>query len=521
MDRRTLLAITLCFLIFLGWQKFYIEPHYQSNSSIQTSQTSNITTSPTQSTQTQTERASSSKVQTREPKTLQISTGTGPAVLSDTGPAFKGWNLKNYKVGISPTAPAVDMHSVTQQSDEVGLDFDDPKYAYLFSAQGTLTSTPQGAHWSYEDENVKMTREFISSDKNPYVDLVITAEFKQEKRPQFAYLSLTTQSIVGDAEAQDHQLVYFTNQSIERIPLKDNGAIKADDVTTAVKYVGVTSRYFIMALVAQSPMEAKALVQPLGVGKGRANLVYPITGKTMTIPVRVYFGPKELDILRQVEPTLDHTVDFGWFTLFAYPLLKILKWFYQFLRNYGLSIVFLTLLLKIVTYPLTYKSMKSMKKMAALQPQLQKIREKYKDDREALNREMLTMMKSHGYNPMAGCLPMLIQMPIFFALYRVLYSSIELYHAPFALWIHDLSSRDPFYVTPVLLTLTMFVQQKLTPNTATDPAQAKMMQLMPLIFGVFMVTLPSGLTVYMLVNAIASIVQQLILNKKLNAAPAR
>ena len=157
-----------------------------------------------------------------------------------------------------------------------------------------------------------------------------------------------------------------------------------------------------------------------------------------------------------------------------------------------------------------------MKDMARLQPQLAKIREKYKDDKEALNREMLSLMKTHGYNPAAGCLPMIIQMPIFFALYRVLYSSIELFHAPFAFWIQDLSGRDPYYVTPVLLAGTMFLQQKLSPQTATDPAQQKMMQFMPLIFGFMMLNLPSGLTLYMLVNALSSIVQQLILNKKLD-----
>jgi YidC/Oxa1 family membrane protein insertase len=166
-----------------------------------------------------------------------------------------------------------------------------------------------------------------------------------------------------------------------------------------------------------------------------------------------------------------------------------------------------------------------MKEMARIQPQLARLREKYKDDREALNREMLTLMRSHGYNPMAGCLPILIQMPIFFALYRVLYSSMELYQAPFAFWIKDLSLHDPFYVTPVLLSLSMFLQQKLTPNTATDPAQQKMLQFMPLIFGAFMLALPSGLTIYMLVNALVSIVQQSFLNKKFGinavAAPAR
>ena len=148
---------------------------------------------------------------------------------------------------------------------------------------------------------------------------------------------------------------------------------------------------------------------------------------------------------------------------------------------------------------------------------MQKIREKYKDDKEKLNKEMLSLMRTHGYNPAAGCLPMIIQMPIFFALYRVLYSSIELFHAPFAFWIQDLSSRDPFYVTPVLLAVTMFLQQKISPQAAaTDPAQQKMMQFMPLIFGFMMLNLPSGLTLYMLVNALASIGQQLILNKKLD-----
>lgn len=532
MDRRTLLAITLCFLIYLGWQKLYFEPRFQAEHP----QAPTALTNPSESTgnQTQTHEtkpsaigdqkiqsysAKSTKPVHRDSQKLQVPTSIGQVTLSDSSAFFSGFSLKSYKLGISPEAAAVDMESVTHQNSEVNLAFDDPHFAYLNDVQGNFTRTAQGVVWSYEDENVKLTREFQTLDKYPYVDVRVVADFKREQAPKYAFINLVSQAIENDPEAQDRQLVYWTNQSIERIPLKDSTSLK--EISTPVKYIGATNRYFIMTVVAESPMEAKGLIQPLGQGKVAANLVYPVTGKSISIPLRVYFGPKELDLLRQVDSTLDHTVDFGWFTVFAYPLLKILKWFYQFLQNYGLAIIFLTLLLKILTYPLTYKSMKSMKKMAALQPQLQRIREKYKDDREALNREMLTMMRSNGYNPVAGCLPMLIQMPIFFALYRVLYSSIELYHAPFALWIHDLSSRDPFYVTPVLLSVTMFIQQKLTPNTATDPAQAKMMQLMPLIFGAFMLALPSGLTVYMLVNAIASIVQQLILNKKLNAAPAR
>ena len=527
MDRNTILAVTLCFLIFMGWQKLYVEPHMHPGTEIATTVNSPSGVGNTQPNPPlgAPQAALSPETQIHTPTlsaqhpeaTLPLLTNMGTALLGDGNSFFKGWTLKNYKLALAPGALAVDLHSVTQQSGEINFAFDDTNFGYLNNVQGKLTSTPKGAVWNYEDANVKLSREFDISGQKPYLDMTVKAEFKT-KRPNYAFISLASQSFEGDPEAQDRNLVYWTNQTIERLLLKDSQPLK--EIPTPVKYIGATNRYFIMAVVAQGQTQPSGLVQPLGPTKAGISMVYPVSENSISIPVRVYFGPKELDLLRQVEPTLDHTVDFGWFTIFAYPLLKLLKWLYQFGQNYGLAIIVLTIMLKIVTYPLTYKSMKSMKKMAKLQPQLAKIREKYKDDKEALNREMLTMMKSHGYNPMAGCLPMLIQMPIFFALYRVLYSSIELYHAPFAFWIRDLSSHDPFYVTPVLLSLTMFVQQKLTPNTATDPAQARMMQMMPLIFGAFMLALPAGLTVYMLVNAIASIIQQIILNKKFDTAPA-
>jgi YidC/Oxa1 family membrane protein insertase len=216
---------------------------------------------------------------------------------------------------------------------------------------------------------------------------------------------------------------------------------------------------------------------------------------------------------------LDHTVDFGFFTFIGYWLLKTLNFFYNITKNYGVSIILLTLVLKILTFPLTYKSMKNMKQMQRVQPMIQKLREKYKDNPQQLNLEMMQLMKSQGYNPVAGCLPILIQIPIFFALYKVLYASIELYQAPFMMWIRDLSVKDPVYVTPILLTAVMYLQQKLTPTQTTDPLQAKMIQFMPVIFGIFMISLPSGLTLYMLTNAVAGVFQQIFLNKKLELAP--
>jgi YidC/Oxa1 family membrane protein insertase len=264
-------------------------------------------------------------------------------------------------------------------------------------------------------------------------------------------------------------------------------------------------------------------VQGLAKNQGRVMMVYPVQNGSVRAQLKAFFGPKELGLLRGVDVSLEKTIDFGWFTLFAYPLLRFMKFLNELVRNWGVAIILLTLAVKLITFPLTYKSMKSMKQMAKLNPQIQKLREKYANDKEALNREMMLLMRTQGYNPLAGCLPILIQMPVFFALYRVLYSSTELYQAPFMLWIQDLSAKDPFYITPVILTGVMFLQQKLTPNTASDPMQAKMLQWMPVIFGVFMLQLPSGLTLYMLVNALAGIVQQVVLNKKLemgNAAAA-
>lgn len=235
----------------------------------------------------------------------------------------------------------------------------------------------------------------------------------------------------------------------------------------------------------------------------------------MRIPQRFYVGPKDTDVLKKLGDGLQAAVDFGWFTIFAIPMLSALKWFYHYVNNYGVAIILLTLLVKLITYPLTFKSMKSMKEMQRIQPQLAKLREKYADDKEKLNREMLQLMRANGYNPMSGCLPILIQMPIFMALYNVLYGAIDLYGQPFFGWIHNLSDKDPYYVMPVLLAGMMFIQQRMTPNTATDPMQQRMMMMMPLVFGVMMLWLPAGLTLYMLINSVTSILQQVVINRSL------
>lgn len=232
------------------------------------------------------------------------------------------------------------------------------------------------------------------------------------------------------------------------------------------------------------------------------------------------FVKKEYNYLTALEQNLNNSVDFGIWGFFAVWILKGLQFFYTFIPNYGVSIILLTLLIRLITFPLQYKSFVSMKKLQLVQPELTKIREKYKEDPARMQKESMELFKKSGANPIGGCLPLLLQMPVFFAFYKVLYGAVELVDAPFMLWLHDLSNKDPYYVLPVLMTGAMFLQQKLTPNTITDPVQKKVMMFMPLIFGVIMKDLPSGLSLYIFVSTIFGILQQLmVFNAKTKDTP--
>lgn len=228
-----------------------------------------------------------------------------------------------------------------------------------------------------------------------------------------------------------------------------------------------------------------------------------------------YFGPKDFDTLKNLNRQVESSVDFGWFGFVGKPLLLALKFLYSLTHNYGIAIIILTVILKILFYPLTKSSAVSMKKMQKLQPQLNAIREKNKSDPRKQQSEMMSFMSKHKINPAKGCLPIIPQIPVFIAYYNVLSQSFELRHAPFFGWIQDLSIMDPYYITPLLLGVGMFIQQKLTPNPSMDKTQAKIMMMMPLFFTFMMLSLPAGMVLYMLTNTIVSISQQHWLNKKL------
>ena len=236
-------------------------------------------------------------------------------------------------------------------------------------------------------------------------------------------------------------------------------------------------------------------------------------GEKRTLDYLVFIGPKEPAQLKAAGHQLDKIVQFGFFNLLAQPLFTVLTFFYGFFKNYGVAIILLTVLIKIIFWPLTHKSYSSMKSMQKLQPEMAKLRDKFKNDKERLNKEMMQLYKTHSVNPLGGCLPMIVQIPVFFALYKVLLDSIALRHAPFAFWLTDLSAKDPYYITPILMGASMFVQQKMTPTTA-DPMQAKIFMMMPIVFTFMFLNFPSGLVIYWLVNNLLTILQQYFIHRK-------
>ena len=285
-----------------------------------------------------------------------------------------------------------------------------------------------------------------------------------------------------------------------------------------IRWFCFEGEYFAAMLIAQGEGKTSTLsVKGDDRNFLRANFVTPVTvasQQTARVPYRIYLGPKELDRLEKLGVEAQKIIDFGYFSVVAKPLLWFMNLTNRVTGNYGLDIILISILIKIIFLPLTQMSMKSMKEMQKVQPEMNRLKETYKDDKARLQQEIMLLYKRRKINPAGGCLPMVIQIPVFIALYNALQNAIELRHAPFMLWVRDLSAKDPIYITPIVMGATMFIQQKMTP-TAADPTQAKLFLLMPIMFTFLFLNLPSGLVLYWLVNNVLSIAHQYyFMNKK-------
>jgi YidC/Oxa1 family membrane protein insertase len=296
----------------------------------------------------------------------------------------------------------------------------------------------------------------------------------------------------------------------DRIELKPKKLKETRLYTGNLKWIAQEDKYFCAAIVPITPIEsAKAW-------KFQDSASVSFIGKPGVNEFMVYAGPKEHDRLKKLGVGLEHIVDFGFFSIIARPLFWILKKFHSVVGNYGWAIVLLTIVVRVPFIPIVNKGQRAMKRLQELQPRMQEIREKYKKDPQRMQKEMMELYRKHKVNPMGGCLPILLQIPVFFALYKVLLIAIELRGAPFMLWITDLSQKDPYYILPIVMGITMVIQQKMTPS-AGDPKQQKLMMFMPVIFTFLFLNFASGLVLYWLVNNLLSIAQQIYVNKKKTA----
>ena len=284
-----------------------------------------------------------------------------------------------------------------------------------------------------------------------------------------------------------------------------------------LEWLALENKYFVTAVVPEKGNSAKIVAKRIPDSLIETSLVHSSlsipAGDRVTFNYTLYSGPKDFYLLKDVGSGLEATIDMGWFHSIAEPLLRFLKLIYSYTGNYGYAIILVTLIIKLIFFPLANKSYKSMKEMQKLSPLMTELREKYKDDKERMSREVMELYRKHRVNPLSGCLPMVVQIPVFIALYNVLMNAIELRHAPFHFWILDMSAKDPYYVTPLLMGITMFLQQKMSP-AAPDPTQQKVMMMMPVIFTFMFMNLPSGLVLYWLVNNLLSIAQQYYILKK-------
>jgi YidC/Oxa1 family membrane protein insertase len=306
--------------------------------------------------------------------------------------------------------------------------------------------------------------------------------------------------------------VYTESGKFQKINFSDVEKGKQNYVTHADNgWIAMLQHYFVAAWLPSAGASREFYTRKVGNDLYTAGLILPVgtiqPGASATVTVPLYAGPQEGAKLKALAPGLDLTIDYGWLTIIATPLFYVLSWIHGWVGNWGFAIILLTVLIKAIFFPLSAASYKSMAKMRVIQPKLERLKQQYGDDRAKLNQAMMEMYKTEKINPLGGCLPMLVQIPVFIALYWVLLGSVELRHAPFIGWIHDLSAQDPFYILPVLMTISMFVQQRMSPKPP-DPVQAKVMMIMPLAFSFMFFFFPAGLVLYWVVNNVLSIAQQ-------------
>jgi len=531
MEKRVLIAVVLSIAVMYGYSILFPPPKQQVEKNLAPVVSQQAESSPVKSLTSAGTTFSSLPVDAvNSPKDVTVETDVFRAEFTTLGGALKKLTLKKYKDHVGVEGKEIVLINEANQT-----------LFTLASEYPGFASAP--VQYSANSSSIALTG---AENKSIEFSLVTPAGVHLIKRFTFtgSGYGIALDNIIQNrsTSVQDGSLLtLLRNHSVKPkeeagryevfgpVTLSESGVAfdsiadlaKAEKTySTSVKWTGFGDKYFLDAVMAKgNSINTVSMHDANGVLEQRISSakISLNPGSESTVSYNIYLGPKDLDILKAQGDGLERVIDLGWFAIIAKPLLHSIKLFYRYLHNYGLAIILITVILKIFFFPLTHKSYKSMKEMQKLQPKMQELKEKFKDDRDGLNRSVMELYKTHKVNPLGGCLPMVVQIPVFFGLYKALMFSIELRHAPFYFWLQDLSAKDPYYVTPIIMGATMFIQQKMTP-TNMDPMQAKMMLALPLVFTAMFLNFPSGLVLYWLVNNILTIAQQMYINKTLKEA---
>jgi YidC/Oxa1 family membrane protein insertase len=436
------------------------------------------------------------------------------------------FGFKGQKAEETPPQPVEIVNTAAMGDLPLGISFKKGGIAYdegipFVPSAGGLSVTHQGGarsltfHWrSPRGEQIDKRFTFYPDTYRMDMELVISTPANRGSIQDT--LELGWAAAIPQTKKKSYGFfgpIYYTDGGFQQIKPKKIGA--GETIVQNVDWFGMEEDYFI-TLIYPSTKGTSLVMRRTPenvIHSTQINSLALSPGANGTVSYTLFLGPKVSSLLAQITPTAKKAASFGWLNLLAVPILKVLNFTNTFTGNYGLDIVILAIILKVVFTPLTHKSQEQMKEMQKLQPEVKRLQQKYKDDKQVLNREIMELYKRRKVNPLGGCLPLLLQMPVFFALYQALPNAIELRQAPFILWIRDLADKDPTYIAPLLMGATMFIQQKMT-TVSADPTQMKMMSFMPIFFTFIFLSFPSGLVLYWLVTNVLAIGHQFYINKK-------
>ena len=551
---RLLIAIVLSALVFLVWQFFFVDRDANQKTAKKTEQPPAATeqVQPTKPAAAEQEKPLTKTADVAEPvaakpaqaaRIITVETPLYRAKISENGAGFTSFILKNYREAVAKDSPLKEIIPQESAFETVLVGYDGKSLAGLDNAIFSANLNADTLHveegsqkitfsWT-SGQGVSIEKTYRFSADSYMIGLDVTVKNGSDRSIQDKlYVALKGSAPHAKRAYGFEGPSAYINDDLEEVKIKD--IADKNTYTGSIKWIAMQDRYFMTSIIPDHAEEASMRLYVTENKLLEAQFLNPVSdirpGTLQTYQYFLFFGPKSMKILNEAGHDLSKALNFGFFDILAKPCVWLMNKLYSVIPNYGIAIIILTILIKIALWPLGSKSYKSMSEMKRIQPLMKEIREKYKDDKKKMNEEVMGLYRTYKINPLGGCLPMVVQLPVFFALYRMLYQAIELRHAPFFLWIDDLSAPDrlghfaikhipfmePPYGIPVLTLImgaSMLLQQKMSPPMG-DPTQAKMMMFMPVIFTVIFVNFSSGLVLYWLVNNILSIAQQYYIQKK-------